>query len=70
MFQVATPNRTFYVQVESKQEYDDWLKGFNDLLSVVKPAPQHVSSHYTVSVVCVCVCVCECVSVECVGVRM
>ena len=40
LFEVITPNRTFLVQVETKDEIKGWVKSFNDLLGTVRPTIQ------------------------------
>ena len=40
LFEVVTPSRTFYVQVESDADMQDWVKAFNDLLKTIRPSQQ------------------------------
>jgi len=40
LFEIVTPSRTFYMQVDSKEDMDDWVRIFNDLLEVLKPTLQ------------------------------
>ena len=40
LFEVMTPGRTFYVQVDSSQDMEDWIKAFNDLIRTIKPTAQ------------------------------
>lgn len=40
LFEVTTPIRTFYVQVDSNQDLQDWVKVFNTLLQSIKPTLQ------------------------------
>ena len=40
MFEVVTPNRTFYVQVDSQEDMSEWIRLFNDLLKSIRPTLQ------------------------------
>jgi len=40
MFEVVTPSRTFYVQVDKEEDMQDWVRAFQELLKAVKPSLQ------------------------------
>ena len=42
LFEVVTPSRTFYVQVETDTEMEDWLKAFDILLKTSRSSQQVV----------------------------
>ena len=37
LFEVVTPSRTFFVQVDTKEDMKDWVAIFQQLLHTVKP---------------------------------
>jgi len=40
MFEVVTPSRTFYVQVDKEEDMQDWVRALQELLKAVKPSLQ------------------------------
>jgi len=40
MFEVVTPSRTFYVQVDKEEDMQDWVRALQELLKAIKPSLQ------------------------------
>ena len=46
MFEVVTPSRTFYVQVDKEEDMQDWVRALQELLKAVKPSLQVKSKQF------------------------
>ena len=40
LFEVVTPSRTFFVQVDSDNDMQDWVAAFNTLLKTIRHPPE------------------------------